>query len=52
MSDSCPALTGKSGAFECLREENDEAEEEQAFAFQSEESLYKEKERMQREHAE
>ena len=52
MSDSCPVLTAKSDASECLQEESDDAEDEEAFVFQTEESLYKEQERMQREHAE
>ena len=51
MSDSCPALKVKSGAFECLQEDEVEAEEGQTFVFQSEKSLYEEKERMQRGHA-
>ena len=50
MSDSCPVLTAKGSAFECLQEEDDE--EEKASVFQSEKSLYGEKERVQREHAE
>lgn len=35
MSDNCPALTAKIGAFERLQEEDDETEEEQAFVFQT-----------------
>ena len=36
MSDCRPVLTAKSGAFECLQEERDDAEEEQPLVFHSE----------------
>ena len=52
MSDCRPVLMAKSEAFERLQEERDNVEEEQPFEFQSEESLYEEKERMQKKHAE
>ena len=43
MSDRCPVLTVKSGAFERLQEEEEEDEEEQMSGFQSQASLYEEK---------
>lgn len=43
MLDCCPVLTVKSGAFECLQDEEEDDEEEQVPGFQSQASLYEEK---------
>ena len=51
MLDCRPALTVKSGAFECLQEEDEDDEEEEVPGFQSQASMYEEKERKQKEHA-